>query len=150
MIKDQAYYESLDKRTKEYKQYANRSKGLGDDIKKVLDKTGVTKVVDAITKGKDCGCNERKEKLNDLFPRSVKAVRCMTDDQLILYKNYRESRTLNIWYTEDIKFLTELYRWVFAISYNPKDFCLNCQGTAVKLLKITKHLDSVYESYENI
>ena len=37
MEKNKEYYESLDKRTKEYKDYiASQSQGLGDDIEKVL------------------------------------------------------------------------------------------------------------------
>ena len=47
-----------------------KSKGLGDTIEKITKATGVKKVVDKINKatGKDCGCNERKEILNSIFP----------------------------------------------------------------------------------
>lgn len=46
------------------------SEGLGDDIEKVLKKTGVKKIVELFTPdGKDCGCEERKEKLNKKYPR---------------------------------------------------------------------------------
>ena len=47
-----------------------RSKGLGDTIEKITKATGVKKVVNKIIKttGKDCGCNERKEILNNIFP----------------------------------------------------------------------------------
>lgn len=43
------------------------SKGLGDTIEKITTATGIKKVVDTISNitGKDCGCNKRKEKLND-------------------------------------------------------------------------------------
>ena len=43
------------------------SKGLGDTIEKITTATGIKKVVDTISNitGKDCGCNERKEKLNN-------------------------------------------------------------------------------------
>ena len=48
----------------------NKSKGLGDSIEKITKVTGIKKVVEKISKvtKKDCGCGERKETLNRLFP----------------------------------------------------------------------------------
>jgi len=43
------------------------SKGLGDTIAKVTEATGIDKVVKAVA-GDDCGCKERQEALNKLFP----------------------------------------------------------------------------------
>jgi len=43
------------------------SKGLGDTIEKVTKFTGLKAAVESIF-GEDCGCSERKEKLNKLFP----------------------------------------------------------------------------------
>lgn len=42
-------------------------KGLGDAIEKVTTVTGIKKIVDTVSKavGKDCGCNKRKEALNN-------------------------------------------------------------------------------------
>ena len=47
-----------------------KSKGLGDTIAKITKATGIKKVVDKVAKatGKDCGCGERKDTLNRLFP----------------------------------------------------------------------------------
>ena len=45
-----------------------KSKGLGDTIQKILKVIGIKKVVDKITGKKDCGCDKRKEKLNETFP----------------------------------------------------------------------------------
>ena len=145
-MKDQEYYDSLDKRTKEYKEYT-QSRGIGDDIEKVFKATGI-KALAKVILGDDCGCEEKRDKLNAKYPRDVKALRCMTDEHLIAYKQYIESRTLNIWNDADITFLTALYAHVFAIRYNPLDFCRGCQGTATKLLKITTQLDKVYKSYK--
>jgi len=46
------------------------SRGLGDTIEKITKSTGIKKVVDTITDltGKDCGCQKRKELLNEKFP----------------------------------------------------------------------------------
>ena len=45
-------------------------KGLGDLVEKVTEKTGIKKVVESVVK--DCGCKERKDKLNDLVPFKTK------------------------------------------------------------------------------
>ena len=52
------------------------SKGLGDTIEKITKATGVKKVVNKIAKatGKDCGCEERKEILNSIFPYKNKTT----------------------------------------------------------------------------
>ena len=44
-----------------------KSQGLGDTIEKVTAATGIKKAVEFVTKksGKECGCNARKEKLNN-------------------------------------------------------------------------------------
>jgi len=45
-------------------------KGLGDTIERVTTATGVKKVVETISKkmGKPCGCAERRDTLNRMFP----------------------------------------------------------------------------------
>ena len=46
------------------------SRGLGDTIAKITKFTGIDKLVDGVSKatGKDCGCEERRDKLNERFP----------------------------------------------------------------------------------
>ena len=48
----------------------NKSKGLGDSIEKITTATGIKKVVAVVSKitGKPCGCSERKDTLNRVFP----------------------------------------------------------------------------------
>lgn len=46
-------------------------KGLGDLIAKVTEVTGIEKLVDKITEKldiEDCGCDKRREELNEIFP----------------------------------------------------------------------------------
>jgi|TARA_R100001594_G_scaffold79573_1_gene114235 hypothetical protein len=47
-----------------------KSKGLGDDIEKFTTFTGIKKAVDIVSNkfNKDCGCNERRDSLNRMFP----------------------------------------------------------------------------------
>ncbi len=44
-----------------------KSKGFGDTIEKITTITGIKKVVDTISQATDtdCGCNKRKEELNN-------------------------------------------------------------------------------------
>lgn len=45
-----------------------KSRGLGDTIEKITTKTGIKKAVKTITNAmgiEDCGCNGRKESLNN-------------------------------------------------------------------------------------
>ena len=82
---NQEYYENLDKRTKEYKSYAEwkenqeaASEGLGDSVEKITEATGIKAAVKFLA-GEDCGCDERKEKLNKLF--SYNKPECLTEDE---------------------------------------------------------------------
>jgi hypothetical protein len=47
-----------------------KSKGLGDTVEKITTATGIKKVVETVAKvvGKDCGCKQRKDSLNRMFP----------------------------------------------------------------------------------
>jgi len=53
------------------------SQGLGDTIEKITQATGIDKVVKFIA-GDDCKCDERKEKLNKLFPYNK--PNCLIED----------------------------------------------------------------------
>jgi hypothetical protein len=47
-----------------------KSRGFGDTIEKFTTKTGIKAVVDKISEvtGVDCGCQARRDKLNELIP----------------------------------------------------------------------------------
>jgi hypothetical protein len=49
-----------------------KSRGLGDTIEKFTKKTGIKKVVEKVANGRDCGCSERRDTLNRLFPFNKK------------------------------------------------------------------------------
>ena len=68
-----------------------KSKGLGDSIEKVTKATGIDKAVKFIA-GEDCGCQERKEFLNKLFP--YKQMQCLSEEDynyLTLFFEAKES-----------------------------------------------------------
>jgi len=67
-----------------------KSKGLGDTIAKITEVTGIDKLVKFIA-GEDCGCDERKEKLNKLFPYAKPL--CLTEDEFNTLDTYFKQNT---------------------------------------------------------
>jgi hypothetical protein len=67
-----------------------KSKGLGDTIAKITEATGIDKLVKFIA-GEDCGCDERKEKLNKLFPYAK--PKCLTEDEFNTLDTYFKQNT---------------------------------------------------------
>jgi len=56
------------------------AQGLGDTIEQITEVTGIKKVVELFSSvtGLDCGCDERKAKLNKLFPYNGN-INCLTE-----------------------------------------------------------------------
>jgi hypothetical protein len=53
------------------KSNTEKSTGLGDTVAKITNTLGIDKVAESVAKAvgkEDCGCNKRREKLNELFP----------------------------------------------------------------------------------
>lgn len=59
---------------------SRKSKGLGDTIEKITTATGIKAAVKAVV-GEDCGCDERKEKLNKLFPYK-REPECLNEEEI--------------------------------------------------------------------
>jgi hypothetical protein len=75
-----------------------KSKGLGDSIEKLTEVTGIKKVVEMFTEatGIDCKCDERKVKLNNLFPYN-RNINCLNESDYNKLTKYlsAEQSTLN-------------------------------------------------------
>ena len=75
-----------------------KSAGLGDSIEKLTEVTGIKKVVEMFSEatGIDCGCNERKEKLNNLFPYN-RNINCLNESDYNKLTKYLSAQqtTLN-------------------------------------------------------
>jgi DNA-directed RNA polymerase specialized sigma24 family protein len=124
--------------------------GIGTKIEKVLKATGVSNLVKIFTPdGEDCGCNERKRKLNNspLFNSAQKPKRCLTKQMFEAYDYFFKTREVDKWSAEESKLVFNTYEWVFALRYDTKRMCANCNGTANILRMITSSLDKVYSSY---
>lgn len=109
-----------------------KSKGLGDSIEKVFKATGIDKVAKKVL-GDDCGCEERKEKLNKMFPYAK--VRQFTEDEMSIYESVlpRIGSTVK---REDQAILVKLYNKVFNANKKPSS-CGKCvQQTVAQLAKV--------------
>ena len=113
---NQEYYENLDKRTKEYKSYAEwkenqeaASTGLGDSIEKITEATGIKAAVKFIA-GEDCGCDQRKDKLNKLF--NYNKPNCLTEEEYNFLADFY-SQPRNVISGLDKQQLLTIYNRVF-------------------------------------
>jgi hypothetical protein len=117
---------------------AAQSEGLGDTVEKVLEVTGVAKLAKWVL-GEDCGCDERKTKLNSLFP--YRKPECLLKD---------EHEYLSEWFTEkrysmkptEQKELLKIYNRVFKVNMQPTS-CGSC------LRDVMNKLDILYNSYKD-
>jgi len=114
------------------------SKGLGDSVEKVFKATGIDKVAKKVL-GDDCGCEERKKKLNKLFPYA----RVFTEDEIKIYEEILPKTQKGTIKREDQHVMLKLYNKVF--NANKKiSSCGSCVRTMLKDLK------KVYENSCNI
>ena len=111
-----------------------KSKGIGDDIKKFTTATGIDKVAKTIL-GEDCNkCEERRKKLNQMFPH-FKNIRQFTEDEIKIYdevmpvidKNQRIT-------TEEKVIVNALYKGVFGNNPTWKS-CSPCNKQIIDNLK---------------
>jgi len=76
------------------------SQGVGDTIAKITNFFGIDKVADAVAKlagAKGCGCNERRQLLNELFPYESKTRKFKVIQQFIINnENYFEGQEIEI------------------------------------------------------
>jgi hypothetical protein len=118
------------------KRVIKKSEGLGDTVAKITEATGIDKLVKFIA-GEDCGCKERKQKLNELFP--YRTVQCLTEDE---YTYLSESQVLN---KQTLKpseqdAILKVYNRIFGISREPTS-CATCW------LEIIQKMKKVFNEY---
>ena len=118
------------------KQTTKKAQGLGDTIEQITEATGIKKLVKFIA-GEDCGCDARKEKLNELFP--YRTPKCLTEDE---YTYLSESQVLNkqtLKPSEQDEIL-KVYNRIFGISREPTS-CATCW------LEIIQKMQKVFNEY---
>jgi hypothetical protein len=118
------------------KKTVKKSEGLGDTISKVTEATGIDKVVKAVV-GEDCGCDERRKKLNSIFPYA----KPMTKDdketfETVLIPAFKRSRFT----VKEQNVMNGIYSRVFGKMNTPTS-CGSC------VLQWYRKLNKAYENY---
>lgn len=117
-LEDKGYYDNIDKRSKDYREYKewkskfndNQEKGLGDAVEKITKATGIKKVVEAITD--DCGCDERKEKLNKYNIWGRRKVNCISEEDYNWYVSENIASKTK-WSFDERERLVSVYNSIF-------------------------------------
>ena len=138
MEKDEQYFETLDKRTKEYKEWkaSQKPEGLGDTIEKITEITGIKAAVKWLS-GEDCGCEERKEKLNEIW--RYRPAKCLTETEYEwLDEFFQQEGTVR---PSGKRKLIEIYNRVF----NTRQGDTSCKSC---VRDIANKMRKVYEAYE--
>lgn len=130
------------RRTKEQIQadQANKKpiKGLGDLVEKVTEVTGIKAVVKFVA-GEDCGCDERKELLNNLFP--FKNTNCLLEDEFAYLDELFSEAVFQLVPSQQSKLL-EIYQRVFN-ERRTQTTCPDCWRDILNKLK------QVHETYKD-
>ena len=111
-----------------------KAEGLGDTIEQVLEVTKIAKVAKWLL-GEDCGCEERKEKLNKLFPYAK--PKCLTEEE---FTYLTESKVLdkNVLIPSEQRELLTIYNRVFTQRMQPTS-CGSClREVVIKLNQVLK------------
>jgi len=106
-----------------------KSKGLGDTIKKITSATKIDKLAKKIAQvagAEDCGCDERQEKLNKLFPYKQNDTGIPTElihECIVLWDDIKTGVAKNITVK---KKMVELYNTIYGTNYKPTSNCGTC------------------------
>lgn len=119
---------------------ANKGVGLGDIVETVTKATGVKAVVTFLTGG-DCGCEERKKRLNKFDFRGRKPL-CLLEGEYSFLHEFFERDPFEASPLEVQRF-REIYGRVFQVNTSAIGSCDGC------IRDIIKDLKNVYSTYES-
>jgi hypothetical protein len=86
-----------------------KAQGLGDTIDQITTATGIKALVKFVA-GEDCGCDQRKEALNKLFPYSK--PNCLSEQDYNFLKEFFPRKATTVQVT-DVYRLMDIYKNVF-------------------------------------
>lgn len=123
----------------QHKKKRAKAKGLGDTIAEITKATGIDKVVKWIA-GEDCGCLERQERLNQLFPYKTE---CLTESEFEILDDYFKRNT-DLLTNIQQKQMLKIYNRVF----NKNQQITSCSPCARKFIRELKDLHLEYKRSE--
>lgn len=156
--KDDSYYENIDKRTREYKDWKALKEvqlaeptisGLGDVVEAVANVTGVATVVKKFF-GEDCGCGDRKDALNAALPFGIVAVNCVDEEDYLYLKSFFSRARTRVDASQQIR-LVDIYNHVFEQKMVPPSGCPTCpqKGFIKAINKLHRYFDATNELNTN-
>ena len=108
-------------------------------MEKITTATGIKAVVKFIA-GEDCGCDERKAKLNALFP--YKKPECLSEEEYKWWTNFREVGSNELTKLE-MNMIVKIHARVFHHApFTP------CTCSPKKWQNLIKDINQVYDTYE--
>ena len=107
------------------------SSGIGNVVAKIAKVTGIAKAVTWIA-GEDCGCDERRKKLNLLLKSPVL---CLTEAEYINLHRILVSNPIDIG-QRDAGILRDMYARIKGISLSQIGSCGGCNREMIRVLKI--------------
>lgn len=113
-----------------------KSEGLGDTIEKITEATGIKAAVKWLA-GDDCGCEERKKLLNDLWRYTQ--PKCLQEDEHKWLDEWYTKRSETMKPSEQRRMLT-IYNRVFSTNQQPTQ-CSSC------LREINIKMEKIYKTY---
>lgn len=118
------------------KRRTRKDKGLGDTVERVTKATGIDKVVKWVA-GEDCGCQERKEKLNRIFRYAQ--PKCLLEAEYGFLGGFLKGYKSTVSHDDQVR-LVNIYNRVFDDSRKVTN-CGPCVGQLIEDLK------KVYDEY---
>lgn len=118
-----------------------KPKGLGDTIEQITEATGIKAAVELFSKvtGIDCGCDERKAKLNNLISYR-RNVNCLKEDEYLFLKVLYDTKVNQLTPKQQVT-IKDIYLNVFNEKLDSSN-CPSCWRT------IMGDLRKVYDTYE--
>lgn len=131
----------IDKRTKAYKESQKKSEGLGDTVEKVIEKVLPKKAVEWL-KGKDCGCDKRKQFLNEKYRYKAN---CLVQSEYDWLTEYFKRHNKKKFPKYDVFNISQMHARVFQVRTK---ICHNCNGAITVLNQMVEQLKNVHEAYK--
>lgn len=123
---------------------ASDGHGLGDKVEKILEATGIKKLVTWMNSGKDCGCDERKSLLNMWSYKGLEPE-CMIKSEYEWMQEYMERHNKNKYSATDVFLLHKTHTRIFRAS--PK-VCSSCNSSVISMQQMVKRLEGVMKIYQ--
>jgi hypothetical protein len=122
----------------EAKHAENTPKGLGDVVEAITEVIGIKSLVKFVA-GEDCGCDERKAKLNKL--RFRRQPLCLLEDEYAYLHDFFSEKRNRVSQGQNVK-LTAIHARVLQIKGAEVSSCSSC------LRQTVSDLNEIYKTYE--